>query len=112
MLRGAYDCLCSGACEWIVHDDHIEYPRVKKEYDALSDRERESLGYERKLYRLLVDLVQEMDKKISRSKERVEKENQPRAIKPADQVRLDALKQQEKGTIRHLPPAITLKLKL
>jgi RNA-binding protein Luc7-like 2 len=89
--------LLAGACEWGVHEDHIEYPRVKKEYDALGDRERESLGYERKLYRLLVDLVQEMDKKIARSKERVEKENQPRPIKPADQVRLDALKQQEKG---------------
>lgn len=90
----------TGACDWIVHEDHIEYPRLKAEYDATSDRDRESLGYGRKLYRLLFELTQEMDKKISRSKERVDKENQPRSIKPADQLKLDALQQQAKGKTR------------
>ena len=80
-----------------MHEDHIEYPRLKEEYDAISEREREALGYGRKLYRLLYELVQEMDKKIARSQERVDKENQPRPIKPADQLKLDALKQQAKG---------------
>jgi RNA-binding protein Luc7-like 2 len=90
---------CVGACDWIVHEDHIEYPRLKEEYDAISDKEKESFGYGRKLYRLLYELVQEMDKKIARSQERVDKENQPRTIKPADQLRLDALKQQAQGKV-------------
>jgi RNA-binding protein Luc7-like 2 len=95
----SYILFFAGTCGWIVHDNHIEYPRLKEEYDAISDRDKESLGYGRKLYRLLFELVQEMDKKIARSQERVEKENQPRPIKPADQLRLDALKQQAKGTL-------------
>lgn len=82
-----------------VHDDHIEFPRLKKEYDALDEAEKDRLGYERKLYHLLIDLVSEMDKRIARAKERVDKENQPRPIKPSDQERLDILKAQEKGTL-------------
>ena len=83
-----------------MHEDHIEYPRLKEEYDAISERDREALGYGRKLYRLLFELVQEMDKKIARSQERVDKENQRRSVKPADQLKLDALKQQAKGEPR------------
>lgn len=82
-----------------VHEDHIEFPRLKQDYDALEASERDRLGYERKLYHLLIDLVSEMDKRIARAKERVDKENQPRPIKPADQERLDALKVQEKGSL-------------
>lgn len=82
-----------------VHEDHIEFPRLKKEYDALETGDKDRLGYERKLYHLLVDLVSEMDKRIMRAKERVDKENQPRPIKPADQERLDALKMAEKGVV-------------
>lgn len=81
-----------------VHEDHIDFPRLKQDYDALEPSERDRLGYERKLYHLLIDLVSEMDKRIARAKERVDKENQPRPIKPADQERLDALKAQEKGS--------------
>jgi CHASE3 domain sensor protein len=80
-----------------VHEDHIEFPRLLEEYNQLSESERDRHGYERKLYNLLSELVTDMDKKIARAKERVEIENQPRAIKPVDQARLDALKLQEKG---------------
>lgn len=83
-----------------MHEDHIDYPRLKEEYDAIPEKEKDALGYGRKLYRLLYELVQEMDKKIARSQERVDKDNQPRAIKPADQLKLDALKQQAKGNTR------------
>lgn len=70
---------------------------MKEQYDEIPDREKEQRGYARKLYRLLYELVAEMDKKIARSQERVDKENQPRPIKPVDQLRLDSLKQQAKG---------------
>jgi RNA-binding protein Luc7-like 2 len=96
-------CCDSGSCGFEVHGGHREFERLKKEYDALSEDEKEERGYERVLHDLLVQLVHKMDRTISKNKEMVEKDNQPRSIKPVDQARLDALKQQEQGTLS--PPA-------
>lgn len=80
-----------------MHLGHREFDRLQKEYDALTDEQKEELGYERVLYDVLASLIHRMDRNIAMNKKTVEKENQPRPIKPVDQSRLDSLKQQETG---------------
>jgi hypothetical protein len=87
----------TGSCGFEIHQGHREFERIKKDYDALSEKESDGRGYERVLYDLLVQLVHRMDRTIATNKKTVEKDNQPRPIKPVDQARLDALKQQEAG---------------
>lgn len=89
---------CVGSCGFEVHLGHREFDRLQKEYDALPEAQKEELGYERVLYDVLATLVHRMDRNIAMNKKTVEKENQPRPIKPVDQARLDSLKQQETGT--------------
>ena len=87
---------CAGPCGYEVHEDHIECARLKKEYDEAPSSVK--AAYSKDLLEVLDELVKEMDRKIARAKERVEQENKPRTIRSADQVKLDALKQQEKGS--------------
>merc|ERR1712118_276507 len=58
--------------------------RLKEEYNALSDEEKNRLGYERDLIRKLKEMVRDMDRKIAKNKQRAEEENTPKNIS-ADQ---------------------------
>lgn len=104
-LRHHAEKVGAGECEYEVHEDHIEFDRLKKDYDALDGGVRDRLGYERALVELLEQLVRDMDRKIQRARERVESENKPRLIKSADQAKLDAIKEQEKGALLSLAAA-------
>jgi hypothetical protein len=92
----------AGSCGFDVHSGHREFERLQREYDALSDAEKEDRGYERVLYDLLARLTHKMDQTIAKNKETIIRDNQPRPIKAVDQARLDAMKQQEQGEHRIL----------
>lgn len=78
----------------------------------MSEAEKDERGYERVLYDLLVHLVHRMDRTIAMNKKTVEKDNQPRPIKPVDQARLDALTQQEAGAFSRTQEAVLTFLRL
>ena len=92
----------AGSCGYDVHPGHREWDRLISEYSALTDAEKDERGYERNLWDVLARLTQRLDMTISRNREIVEKDNQPRPIKAVDQARLDALKQQEQGSIPNI----------
>ncbi|KAG2493834.1 hypothetical protein HYH03_008052 [Edaphochlamys debaryana] len=75
-----------GPCGYEIHEDHIEWEGLKAEYDKQDPREHER--YERRLMKVLEDLIREMDRKIAKAKERAEAESSARPIKPDDAQRL------------------------
>lgn len=70
---------------------------MEKQWNELSDKEKYSYRYEKDLFRFLNTLVTDMDRKIARSKERAEKESQPRELKPEEQLQLNDIQQKVKG---------------
>lgn len=64
-----------GPCKSKFHDT-----RLKEEYNALSDDEKNRFGYERDLVRKLKELVREMDRKIAKNKQRADEENKPKIM--------------------------------
>jgi RNA-binding protein Luc7-like 2 len=86
-----------GPCSYEIHSDHIDWSQFMADYDKQDDREKER--YEKRLMRYLEDLIREMDRKIVKSKDRAEKESQPKPVKPEDQVKLDELHQRAKEAL-------------
>lgn len=78
-----------GPCQYEVHDDHIDWEKIKGEYDKLDARDKDRYGYEKELMRYLDQLIRDMDRKIQKAKERAEKESAPRELRPEDRIRLD-----------------------
>jgi len=33
--------MCTGSCGYEIHDDHLEWPNVKEQWDKLSQREKD-----------------------------------------------------------------------
>ncbi|CAD7695799.1 unnamed protein product [Ostreobium quekettii] len=77
-----------GLCQYEVHEDHIDWEDIKKQWSELSEQERLRYGYERDLLRLLEQHIRDMDRKIAKAKERAEKESAPRELKGEDRERL------------------------
>lgn len=77
-----------GACQYEIHDDHIEWDSIQKQWEELGEHEKLRYGYERDLLRLLEQHIRDMDRKIAKAKERAEKESAPRELKPEDKERL------------------------
>ncbi|GIL60837.1 hypothetical protein Vafri_15357 [Volvox africanus] len=75
-----------GPCPFELHEDHIGWPELQAEYDKQDPREHER--HERRLMKVLEDLIREMDRKIAKSKERAEAESSARPLKPDDATRL------------------------
>merc|ERR1712093_884880 len=61
--------------------------RLKEEYNALPDEDKNRLGYERDLIRKLKEMVRDMDRKIAKNKQRADEENTPKTMS-ADQKQL------------------------
>lgn len=55
------------------------------------------LRYERKLLKVLEDLIREMDRKIGKNKDRAAAESAPKPIKPEDLIRLSEMLGKVKG---------------
>lgn len=85
-----------GPCEYEIHEDHLDWEAIQREYDELPAREKDRLGYERALLRLLDRLVAEMDRKIIKAQERARMESAPKPLNAAQQAEVDALRQQAK----------------
>lgn len=85
-----------GPCEFELHEDHLDWDETYGEYEALNERERDRLGYERSLLRLLQRLVSDMDRKIEKAEERARLESMPKPLKPDQQREVDGLRQQAK----------------
>ncbi|GLC50651.1 hypothetical protein PLESTB_000403500 [Pleodorina starrii] len=75
-----------GPCPYELHEDHIGWADLQAEYDKQDPREHER--YERRLMKVLEDLIREMDRKIAKAKERAEAESSARPLKPDDAARL------------------------
>mmetsp|Transcript_19356 Transcript_19356/g.58498 ORF Transcript_19356/g.58498 Transcript_19356/m.58498 type:complete len:361 (-) Transcript_19356:1452-2534(-) len=88
-----------GECKYEMHDQ-LGMDEIQAEYDALSEREKQECGYERKLLELLETLVRDMDRKIERQKERAEKESQPRLLTAADKAKLEELLTQQREMVK------------
>ncbi|MEW5311126.1 MAG: hypothetical protein WDW38_002866 [Sanguina aurantia] len=86
-----------GTCGFEMHEDHIQWESVAEDYGKQDDREKER--YERRLHKYLEDLIREMDRKISKSKERAAAESAPREIRTEDQGRLNDLQQKARDAL-------------
>lgn len=87
-----------GACKYEMHDE-IGMDEIQAQYDALSERDKHSYGYERDLLALLEQLSRDMDRKIERAKERASKESAPRELTDEDRVKLDEILNRQKGLV-------------
>ncbi|PNH11244.1 Luc7-like protein [Tetrabaena socialis] len=83
-----------GHCPYELHEDHIEWDKLKEEYDRQDAREHER--YERRLMKVLEDLIREMDRKIGKAKDRAEAESSARPLKPEDAGRLAEMQAKSK----------------
>uniref|UniRef100_A0A383VAM8 Uncharacterized protein n=1 Tax=Tetradesmus obliquus TaxID=3088 RepID=A0A383VAM8_TETOB len=84
-----------GSCGFTIHDDHLEWPNIKEQWDKLPQREKDRFGYERDLIRYMEQLIRDMDAKIRKNKERAEAESRPKVLKVDDQRRLDEIKMRQ-----------------
>ncbi|PNW73163.1 hypothetical protein CHLRE_14g621300v5 [Chlamydomonas reinhardtii] len=75
-----------GPCGYEIHEDHIEWETLQGEYNKQDPREHER--YERRLMKVMEDLIREMDRKIAKAKDRAEAESSARPLKPEDAARL------------------------
>lgn len=57
------------------------------------------LPYERDLISYMEGLIRDMDMKIKKNKERAAAESRPKALKPDDAARLEAIKAQQSGAL-------------
>ena len=64
-----------GPCPYRACDDEIEMRECKKEYDKLSDRERERYGYEKETLKVFEDLIRTCDRRVHANMQRMERES-------------------------------------
>eukprot|EP00882_Tetradesmus_deserticola_P004231 GHRQ01004468.1.p1 GENE.GHRQ01004468.1~~GHRQ01004468.1.p1 ORF type:complete len:233 (+),score=91.28 GHRQ01004468.1:236-934(+) len=84
-----------GSCGFTIHDDHLEWPNVKEQWDKLPQRDKDRHTYERDLIRYMEQLIRDMDAKIRKNKERAEAESRPKVLKVDDQRRVDEIKMRQ-----------------
>merc|ERR1712224_961649 len=75
-----------GPCKFKSHDT-----RLKEEYNALSEEDKNRFGYGKVLIRKLKELVRERDRKIAKNKQRADEENNPKILSEDQRRMIDDL---------------------